>query len=142
MCPGPRGQRRTIPASSPVDTLPRSEARTATECWRQASALAPAMERAMRLRSHELRHAGHALLRHLDARLAADVERRALVQLGGENVEDANGAVARRSTRLLDDEAERIRLVKETQLAPRGLTIGRIREDAAAKKIAMEVGDE
>src|SRR6185437_7041634 len=72
----------------------------------------------------------------------SDVERRALVKLRWRDVENALGAVRRRSPGLLDDEGERVRLVEQAQLAARRLAVRRIGEDAAAEKVAVEVGDE
>src|SRR5690348_10940786 len=95
-----------------------------------------------RLGSDQLRHSAQTLLRHLHARLAPDVERGSLVELGGRDVEHPLEAVARGAPRLLHDEAEWIRLVKEAELSLRRLAIRRIREDAAAEQIPVEVRDE
>ena len=49
-------------------------------------------------------------------------------------------AVGGRASRLLGDERERRRLVEQPQLAPRGLAVGGIEEDAAREQVAVEVG--
>src|SRR5690349_6096123 len=60
----------------------------------------------------------------------------------GEHIEDANRTIARCTARLLDDETKWICFVQETKLTLGRFAIRGIREDAAAQKIAMEVGDE
>src|SRR5215831_1036285 len=82
------------------------------------------------------------LLGESDLVLAADVQGRALVQLERRDVEDALAAVDRGAAGLLDDERERVRLVEKAQLAARRLGVRRIREDAAAEQVAVEVGHE
>src|SRR5688500_645305 len=63
------------------------------------------------------RSAREDLVRDVDLLLAADVERRALVQLRRLQVENAGVSVGRRAAGLLDDERERVRLVQQAQLA-------------------------
>ena len=78
--------------------------------------------------------------RDLNVALAADEQRRPLMQLRRHDVENRAAAVRRRSAGLLADERQRIRLVEQPQLAPRGLAVGGIHEDATGEQVAMEVG--
>src|SRR5690349_17162234 len=94
------------------------------------------------LRDDQLGLAGQNALRQLDLALAADVQRRALMELRGLDVENAVRAIACRAAGLFDDERERIGLVQKTQLSLGRLAVGRVREDAAAEQIAVEIGDE
>src|SRR5437868_6090191 len=112
------------------------------ECRLACAATTSLQERWSASGSDQLRRSAQALLGHLDARLAPDVERGALMQLHRQHVEHTNGAVARRATRLLDDEAEWVRLVQQAELSFGRLAVRRIGEDAAAEEIAMEIGDE
>ena len=73
---------------------------------------------------------------------APDVKRRPLVKIGGLEIENSVAPVDCRASRLLDDEGQRIGLVKETKLSARLLLIRRIGEQTAAEKIAVEIGDE
>src|ERR1700720_3173654 len=82
------------------------------------------------------------LARGIDVVVAADEERSALVQLRGLDVEDALLTVSRRTARLLHNESEWTRLVKETKLAALVPPIRGVGEEAAAEEITMEIGDE
>jgi hypothetical protein len=73
---------------------------------------------------------------------AADVQRRALVELGGLDVENAARPIGGETAGLLHDEGERIGLVQQAQLAARRARVAGIREHAAAEQVAMEVGHE
>src|SRR5688572_33403881 len=75
--------------------------------------------------------AGDELTERRDVVLRSEDERRALVELLRQDVEDAILAVDRRATRLLEEERHRVRFVEETELAVRALRVGRIGEDAA-----------
>src|SRR3982750_3701393 len=90
------------------------------------------------LRRDERRLRAEDPRRELHLILAANVERRALVQLRRRQIENAPRAIRRGAAGLLDDERQRIRLVEQAQLAVRRLFIGRIGEDAAAEEVAME----
>src|SRR2546425_2918899 len=77
-----------------------------------------------------------------DIILAADHERRLLMQALRHDVEHRPAAVGRPAPRLLHHERERRRLVHQAQLALGIVGRGRIEEDAAGDEIAMEIGDE
>ena len=64
------------------------------------------------------------------------------MQLGGRDVEDSTLPVAGGAARLLRDESERVGLVQQPQLALGTLALGRVREDAAAEQVAMEISYE
>src|SRR5690348_18427962 len=94
------------------------------------------------LGADKLRFAAKHALREQHVRLASDIERRALMQLGRLDVQNALTTVGCRAASLLDDEPQRVRLVEQAELSPRRLAVRRIREDSAAEQVAMEVRDE
>jgi hypothetical protein len=67
----------------------------------------------------------------LHVELAADVERHALVQLGGDDVEDALLAGGGFAAGGVGDEGHRRGFVEQAQLAVGVLVVGGVREDAA-----------
>src|SRR5687767_8431307 len=74
--------------------------------------------------------------------LAADEQRDALMQLGRMDIQHTLRPISGGATGLLDDERERIGLVKKPQLAAPVPAVGRIREESAAEEVAMEIGNE
>ena len=72
----------------------------------------------------------------------AEHERRALVQLGRDDVEDAVDAGGGLAAGGLEDERQGVRLVEEAELALRALLVGGVGEDAALEQRAVRVGDE
>src|SRR5690606_15260496 len=82
------------------------------------------------------RKAAHDLV---DVALAAEVQRRALVQLARGHVEDALPAVAGGPAGALADERERRVLVQQAQLAFRLRDLARVHVDAALQQRAVEV---
>ena len=64
------------------------------------------------------------------------------MQLSGLNVQNALMAIGCGPTGLLDDECKWTRLVEKAELPVSVPAIGGVGEEAAAKEIAMEVGDE
>src|SRR5688500_11786583 len=74
--------------------------------------------------------------------LASDEQRCALMQLGGLDVQDSLDAIGRGPASLLDDERERVGLVKEPELPPLVFPVRGVSEEPAAQKVAVEIGDE
>src|SRR5690606_20596336 len=80
------------------------------------------------------------LQRLLHHAATADVEGRALVQLGGLQIEDAGAAIGGQAARLLHQEGQGVGLVEQTELALGGLARAGVEVDAALEQVAVEVG--